>query len=319
MDYQEIKSMLAHNEALATREAIREQTERQQIIAEQTERDATWNKINETATRCHHFADFKQELVKSFITEALVVFIDNCLSQDLIVNESNLQMIRQLTTNFVNETGTSLLGKMRRTSNLMSELAYNVDKAVEFVLENVDKNNDATFKIPQESKSKFYEGLEKVDADVAIGKISERVRTQTTDFMNANLKEKAELSSVMDKTKNKVNEAKKRLSEKAQTEENIKQAEAQQEAYIQNGKRRMTEIESSRSKNILEQMIYTLSKSALTNESAKAVFVEDSKLNMDLIVERCEVLCTFITALDSTKLINLDEDYIIDMLEGLKK
>ena len=62
-------------------------------------------------------------------------------------------------------------------------------------------------------------------------------------------------------------------------------------------------------------MIHNMSKAALVNESANRVFVEDSKLNMDKIVEHCEVLYTFLTTLDSCKLINVDEQYIENMLK----
>ena len=66
-------------------------------------------------------------------------------------------------------------------------------------------------------------------------------------------------------------------------------------------------------------MIHNMSKAALVNESANRVFVEDSKLNMDKIVEHCEVLYTFLTTLDSCKLINVDEQYIENMLKDMCK
>jgi hypothetical protein len=56
----------------------------------------------------------------------------------------------------------------------------------------------------------------------------------------------------------------------------------------------------------------------MLNESAGQVFIKDSRLDMNKIVEHCEVLCTFITTLDSTKLINLDESYIDQMLRDMK-
>jgi hypothetical protein len=66
-------------------------------------------------------------------------------------------------------------------------------------------------------------------------------------------------------------------------------------------------------------MVYNLAKTAMLNESAGQVFIKDSRLDMDKIVEHCEVLCTFITTLDSTKLINADETYVRNMLEDIKK
>ena len=155
--------------------------------------------------------------------------------------------------------------------------------------------------------------------DEAIGKITERVRAQTTEFINDNMKEKAELSATLDKTNKKISDVKNDLDQKAQTQKNAEEAQKMQEGYAAIGKRRITDIQASRPRNILEQMIHNLSMSAFTNKDANQVFVEDSKLNMDKIVERCETLCTFFTAFDSIKLIDLNEEYISDILDSLKK
>ena len=57
----------------------------------------------------------------------------------------------------------------------------------------------------------------------------------------------------------------------------------------------------------------------MVNESANKVFVSDSKLDMDKVVEHCETVCTFITTLDSLNIINVDEVYIENMLNQMKK
>lgn len=320
MDYQEAKAILEESEANAAKQSLREQAERQQAISEEVERNAIWDKIANANMSGYQYGDFKQSLTESFLTEALVVFTDNCLNPELIRNENCLALIRQLVTNYVNENGSMMtLMKMKRTSNLLSEMAYIVETTVSSVLEGVDKNNPETFKIDKGSKDKFYKGLEKVDADEAIGKITERVRSQTADFVNANMKEKADLTAALGKTEKKISDVKADLDQKAQTKKNAEEAQKMQEGYAAIGKRRITDIQASRSRNILEQMVHNLSKSALTNEDAKKVFVEDSQLNMDKIVERCETLCTFITAFDSIKLIDINEEYIGDLLDSLKK
>ena len=145
MDYQEARAILDASKASELKQSIREQAERQQAISEQQERDAIWAKISDSNKAGYQFGDFKRNLIESFLTESLVVFTDNCLSQDLIVNEQCLSLVRQLVTNYVNENGyVSILAKMKRTSNLLSEMAYIVEQTVESVLEGVDKNNSAT-------------------------------------------------------------------------------------------------------------------------------------------------------------------------------
>ena len=57
---------------------------------------------------------------------------------------------------------------------------------------------------------------------------------------------------------------------------------------------------------------------ALKNEDAKKVYVENAALNMDKIVEHCEVMYTFLTTLDTCKIIDVNESYIEQMLKDLR-
>ena len=320
MDYEEIMLMRKNKEKEASKSAIRQQVARQKVISESTDYNAMWNKLASKDINEYDFGDFKKKVTDAYVVEALTIFVDNCVEPILIREDYNQRLVRQMVSAFVQEEGSrKILDKMKRTSYLMSELAYVTECQIQTVLEKADKNNNEAFKIEKADNDEFYKKLSKVDVDSTINQITNRVKEQTSDFINANMTEKAQLASALTKTEEKITKNEEKLADKANDKKAKEESEKVTEGYIALGKRRAVDIRENRSKNVFEHMVYNLSKAAMLNESANKVFVKDSRLDMDKIVEHCEVLCTFITALDSTKLINVDEAYIDQMLKDMKK
>lgn len=318
--YEDTKLILEYNDAKLARESYKRKKERLDAVSERANLTAIYNDLYLRNKNDGAFLDFKQKVTDAFVVEGLTIIVDNCLSPVLVREEYHQKLVRQLVTNFVKEEGSQkLLNKFKRTSYMMSEVAYAIDTTVQSILEKADKKNSESFKIDKKDKEEFYDKLKKVDADEAVDKITNRVREQTSDFINANMSDKAALAESLSKTQKKVEANKDKLAEKANDEKVKETAAKVEESYIALGKRRATDIRNSRSRNVLEQMIYTLSKSAMLNESASKVFIKDSRLDMDKIVEHCETLCTFITTLDSLKIINVDEAYIENMIKEMKK
>lgn len=318
--YEDTKLILEYQAAKEAKSAYYERKERLSAISEAEDKAAIWSKLSSRNIGDYSFIDFKKKVTDAYVVEALTILVDNCMSPVLIREEYHQKLVRQLVTNFVNEEGSArLLNKFRNTSYIMSEMAYAIDTSIQSILEKAKQDDSKSFKLEKEDKEKFYAKLEKVDVDAAVDKITDRVRTQQQEFVNNNMEEKAALSAALSKTQKKVEDNKDKLAEKANSEKAKESAAKIEESYIALGKRRATDIRNSRSKNIFECMVYNLSKAAMVNESAGQVFIENSKLNMDKIVEHCETLCTFITTLDSLKIINVDEAYIENMLNEMKK
>lgn len=319
MNYEEIMLMRESANAKQSRNSIIKNNERLKAVSESADYQSTWDRITSLRDD-NNYIDFKKKVTDAYVVEGLTILVDNCVNPVLIREEYNQRLVRQLVSSFVNEEGSmKLLNKFKRTSYLMSEMAYIIESQIQTVLEKSDKDNSETFKIDKKDKDKFYEKLSKVDVNDSIDKITNRVREQTTDFVNANMKEKAQLSESLSKTQKKVEDNKAKLSEKANSNKAKEQAEKLEEAYIDMGKRRAVDIRESRTKNVFEHMVYNLAKTAIVNEDANKVFVKDSRLDMDKIVEHCEILCTFVTALDSLKIINVNESYIENMLADMKR
>ena len=318
--YEDIKLTLEYNATKEAKNAYRERKDRLVAVSEAADKAAIWDKLSSRNRNDFSYIDFKKKVTDAYVVEGLTVLVDNCLSPILIREDYHQKLVRQLVTNFVNEEGSAkLLNKFKSTSYAMSEMAYIIETTIQSILEKAKQDESKSFKLDKEDKEKFYAKLEKVDVDDAVTKITDRVRTQQQEFVNNNMEEKAALSAALTKTQNKVEDNKAKLAEKANSEKAKESAVKVEESYIAMGKRRATDIRNSRTKNIFECMVYNLSKAAMINESAGQAFIDNSRLNMDKIVEHCETLCTFITALDSLKIINVDEAYIEKMLVDMKK
>ena len=318
--YEDIKLTLEYNAAKEAKNAYRERKDRLVAVSEAADKAAIWDKLSSRNRNDFSYIDFKKKVTDAYVVEGLTVLVDNCLSPILIREDYHQKLVRQLVTNFVNEEGSAkLLNKFKSTSYVMSEMAYIIETTIQSILEKAKQDESKSFKLDKEDKEKFYTKLEKVDVDDAVTKITDRVRTQQQEFVNNNMEEKAALSAALTKTQNKVEDNKAKLAEKANSEKAKESAVKVEESYIAMGKRRATDIRNSRTKNIFECMVYNLSKAAMINESAGQAFIDNSRLNMDKIVEHCETLCTFITALDSLKIIHVDEAYIEKMLADIKK
>ena len=318
--YEDIKLTLEYNAAKEAKNAYRERKDRLVAVSEAADKAAIWDKLSSRNRNDFSYIDFKKKVTDAYVVEGLTVLVDNCLSPILIREDYHQKLVRQLVTNFVNEEGSAkLLNKFKSTSYVMSEMAYIIETTIQSILEKAKQDESKSFKLDKEDKEKFYTKLENIDVDDAVTKITDRVRTQQQEFVNNNMEEKAALSAALTKTQNKVEDNKAKLAEKANSEKAKESAVKVEESYIAMGKRRATDIRNSRTKNIFECMVYNLSKAAMINESAGQTFIDNSRLNMDKIVEHCETLCTFITALDSLKIINVDEAYIEKMLVDMKK
>ena len=318
--YEDIKLTLEYNAAKEAKNVYRERKDRLVAVSEAADKAAIWDKLSSRNRNDFSYIDFKKKVTDAYVVEGLTVLVDNCLSPILIREDYHQKLVRQLVTNFVNEEGSAkLLNKFKSTSYVMSEMAYIIETTIQSILEKAKQDESKSFKLDKEDKEKFYTKLEKVDVDDAVTKITDRVRTQQQEFVNNNMEEKAALSAALTKTQNKVEDNKAKLAEKANSEKAKESAVKVEESYIAMGKRRATDIRNSRTKNIFECMVYNLSKAAMINESAGQTFIDNSRLNMDKIVEHCETLCTFITALDSLKIINVDEAYVEKMLADMKK
>ena len=293
MTYEEIE-LLRHSQAVTDKKNEMKQTRLEtNMKLEESFKNDYYTRLYSEDTKYNDYEDFSKSVNEAFVTEALTCLVNSCLSEVTLKDEYNSRLSRQLVSNFV-----------KGTSYLMSELAYICNKHTKAVLEKADPNDKDSLKINKKQKDDFYKDLDKASADKVVDSIRSRVMGSTQEFIDSNTKDKMKIKDILTNTKEKI--------------ENSKNKKIQ-EGYSNLGKEKVSDIRSKKIQNVFEAMVYSMAKTSLKNEDAKKVFVENSALNMDKLVEHCEVMYTFLTTLDTCKIIDVNESYIEEMLKDLKK
>ena len=305
MTYEEIE-LLRHSQAVTDKKNEMKQTRLEtNMKLEESFKNDYYTRLYSEDTKYNDYEDFSKSVTEAFVTESLTCLVNSCLNEVTLKDEYNSRLSRQLVSNFVKEEGAhKLLTKFKGTSYLMSELAYICNKHIKAVLEKADPNDKDSLKINKKQKDDFYKDLDKASADKVVDNIRSRVMGSTQEFIDSNTKDKMKIKDILTTTKEKI--------------ENNKNKKIQ-EGYSNLGKERVSDIRSKKVQNVFEAMVYSMAKTSLKNEDAKKVFVENSALNMDKLVEHCEVMYTFLTTLDTCKIIDVNESYIEEMLKDLKK
>ena len=309
MDFDELQLMF-HSDAVREKKIeLAQKRKEADISLEESERKRYYEYLYETDDTNEEYTRFRQAVTEAFVTEALVCLTNSCINEVLLKEEYNRKLSRQLVSNFVKEQGASkLIREFRGKSYMLSELAYVCDKHIKAVLEKADPKDKDSLKINKKQKEDFYNDLDKINADKVTDTITNRVMDSTQEFIDSNTKDKMKIKNILTSTKEKIDKVKDK-----------KNAAKLQEGYTDIGKERISDIRETKTQNVFEAMVYSLAKTALKNEDAKKVFVENAALNMDKIVEHCEVMYTFLTTLDTCKIIDVNESYIMEMLEDMKK
>lgn len=247
-----------------------------------------------------------QSLKTTLVSEALYYLLENSLPKGLDSEDKDV-MKRGIVDKFVREHGAGkLISDFKHKSYLLSEYARNIEETVKLALEAKKKckDEDAVVDLDDELKDDFYNNLKTDDAEELTDVVRTRTMNAIDTFMTANANDKLEIQDIVRQTTEKVN---------ANTnKEEIK------ECYNRTGKRAITEVRNRKVRNVFETMVYNVSNAAFKNESMKEIFVNESGLDINKVVENVEVLYTFLEMVNSAKIINVDSKYISNMLNGLK-
>lgn len=309
MDFDELQLMFRDSAIREKKIEMAEKRKQDNIALEEAERKRYYERLYETDDSVEEYNRFRQSVTEAFVTEALVCLTNSCINQAILSEDYNRKLSRQLVSNFVKEQGASkLIREFRSKSYMLSEMAYVCDKHIKAVLEKSDPKDKDSLKINNKQKESFYKDLDKINADKVTDTITSRVMGSTQEFIDSNTRDKMKIRDVLNSTKEKIEKSKDK-----------KNATKLQEGYTDLGKETINQIRENKTQNVFEAMVYSLAKTALKNEDAKKVFVENASLNMDRIIEHCEVMYTFLTTLDTCKIVDVNEAYILEMLEDMKQ
>lgn len=239
---------------------------------------------------------------KSLLSEAIYNLYDKCLGFQLEA-EQNDAMKRAIVNNFIEEQGvTNLLGSFKRNSYLLSEYARIIEETSSLVIEKCEKE-DCEIDIDSELKSDFYDQLDTEDAEEIANLVKMRVAEAEDEFIQRNMTDRIEIKEILQKSQEKINSTK---------------SEAVKESCDLAAKAAITKIRERNNKNVLESMVYTVSKSAFTNDEMNKMYVNENSLNLDSITERCKIMYTFLELANTAKLVKVNESYVNNILKGLQ-
>ena len=308
MTKEELELIFRENEVADKKAQLKAQRKANDIALEQSAENDFYKMLYSRESESTVLSDFKRSVTDALVTESIVCLVSSCIDSIILKEEYNQTLVRQLATNFVQEEGSfDLLNRFKSASYMLSELAYVINNSVTSIMEKADPKDKSSLTIDKKDKEKFFKTLDNVSADKAIDTIRNRVMNATQKFIDSNTKGKMEIKNVLANTKEKIEKSREKANGAALAESH---------AFI--GQRQIMDIREGKVQNVLEAMVYAVSRQALKNEDAKKIFVENASLNMDKVVEHCEVMFTFLTTLDTCKIANIDEAYIEEMLNDLK-
>jgi hypothetical protein len=239
-------------------------------------------------------ADFLQNVKEAFVTEAVLkIYKESSVTP--LTNRDKV-IAKNLVSRFVKEQGAGDLINSWATKNvLLSEVSRITQKYYNKVLETFmdDYALDTTI------KDDFFEELEDLDVTDAAKLIRERVADSIQQFTDTNFAAKLDYEDI-------IKQAQERIA--AANDEGIA------EQYSIQAKRKINEMKLNMKKNVFNIMVESLARKAVTDESYKKIYMNESKLDIDKVVEDTTLIYTMLEMVNTTKMIKVDEKVIADYL-----
>ena len=315
------KSMIARQGFLNEQydQQRRDQQKKEKVINEQSEQDAFYSNyymsVNRSVDRGYY--NFKNEVKSTLLTEAISLLALASLSEPYKSSDYGKNLTRQLASTFVENTGADkLISEFKNKSYFLSELAYICGTQSKAILEKVQPGNKDSYKISSDQKNDFYKAIDKADASKITNSIKSRVMSGIEKFTYSNIKAKQAIKDIISGTKSKVDNIKD--NDQKNTAVGGLDSNALKEAYLTSSQAHIKNMQASKTQNVFEAMVYNMSRAAIKNQALHETFLENSSLNMDKIMEHCEIMYNFLTTITTSKMVNCNEQYVQDILDDMK-
>lgn len=290
--------------------------EQNKILAEQSaverEKEEYFNNLvqyqieqsNNAANRSERLLKIKE----AFVSECLYKLYCECVgfpmtSRDKIIGKN-------LINKFVIENGAGNLISSFATKNMiLSEFSRICDKYYSMVVESLDcKNEDGCYNIgcqtiDQKIADEFYKELEEVDVADASKLIKDRVADAISDFIDTNSANKLEYEEIIKQAQDKI--------------ASINGDEALAESYINMAKRRINDMRFTQDKNVFGCMVESLTTSVFKDDGLRERYVHEGSVDMDGIVNSTQLIYTMLEMVNTTNMVNVDEEFINRYLTNL--
>lgn len=255
----------------------------------------------------NRFNTFSESLTHALLGECVYHVFAKSIRQELLEQENITGMMRAMVGDFIKEDSSDIMYAMRTKTATLSEMYNLIQNTKKKILEGsmFDKNDPTTYRIDQEVKDEFFERLDYMDTESICSAIRDRVAGAVDEFMESNKKDHDRIIGAIELTKEK-------LEEKKDEPEEIK------ESYQQISKQYIGKVRN-RKKGVFESMVMAMSESVMKDDQLREEFAEGAKLNIPKIIDRIETMYTFIECVNTMQLYPVDEAYMQNIIEGLRK
>ena len=245
-----------------------------------------------------------------FLTEAINMILQESLDED--TSTEDREYGKALVEGFVKENGSlKLLSEFGRKSLMLGGIADLVKESHQKVVHSCKEGDCKTFKISKTIEDNFFDKLIGLKDDKITEKINARVCDSLEDFVQSNVNDKLDLEELAEKTKEKIENIKAKTSEQRQKIE---------ESYMQQYNREVQKIKSraNRKVSVYEQIMDKMTRSIVSDESIRESFLLDSgQLDTSKIRGKVTTMYTFLEMLNTTKIANVNEAYLENILKNM--
>ena len=164
---------------------------------------------------------------------------------------------------------------------------------------------------------------EEDDISAAVDLIAQRVQDAESQFIKKNAADKQKIENVIDRLSNRLSAVKKADEQNSPEDsidanpdmDNNSTDELGEEEQLEST-RLITAIREDGYKSVFETIVRDNMEYILKNPILKEEYSIDGKLDMNLIMESSKVIYGFIEFVNTIQLEHVNEDFILDVLEG---
>lgn len=251
------------------------------------------------------YNDFKIKVKDDLLYEAILYMYKPTLKERISPRTEALS--KTLVKDFIQENGSEkLLKDYRNKSYLLSELFNLVNEYSDAILEKVDRNDISSFVIDTDLKDDFFNTLETEDFQSISTLVNQRIAGAIDEFIIDNQQTKAQIRDI-------VNQTKERIDSKQNIPQDI------EEEYRDICKTDIERLKRNKIKTVLECLIFNIAESSIKNPDLREIYFKDNKPDMDMIIDESITVYSLLETLNTCKLINVNEEYIINFLNSFKR
>lgn len=303
--YLELMEKLKQNEATEQRVMAESAMEKQREYSDRA--NSYMMEVNSNMHKkekaMKEFGRFQTEFKSEILESVLATIVHKSLPT--VINEEGI--VSAVLNEFIATEGVyKILDNMSSKTQLLSEIADEIEDAYDDGVESIDKEEPDTFSA---NKAAATDLISKVEGDETIDDLTDVIRAKvsraTDEFIEKNVMDQTEIKSTLQ-------DAKLRM-DSVRTGDDALDEEIRQE-HTNMAKRKVHEIRQ-RNHTVFEQLVMNITESVLKSDLKDQYIKEDGSLNMDKIVEKATCIYTVMETLNTMKIKDFNEQDIQNMIQ----